>query len=791
MTTRERILMDSGWRFHLGHACDPARDFGYGVGDSSSNTKAGDPFGAVHPGFDDSDWAVINLPHDWAVELGFEPTAEEHHGYRPIGRDWPSTSIGWYRKTFHLPESDRGRRLFVQFDGIYRDSIVWLNGHYLGRHLSGYTSFEYDITDCANVGGENVLVVRVDASQFEMWSYEGAGVYRHVWLLKTDPLHVPQWGTCVTSTVREEPAGSWAEITIQTRLVNECDEKTTCTLTSVVSDADGRVVGQVETQQVIVEAWGAREIVQRVSLLNPMLWSTESPYLYRVTTTVQSDEQVNDTYETTFGIRTIRFDPDRGFFLNGKPLKIKGVCCHQDHAGVGVALPDRIQEYRIEKLKEMGCNAYRCAHNPPTSELLDVCDRLGMLVLDEHRMMGSSPELLGQLENLVRRDRNHPCVILWSLGNEEHAIQGTEVGARIAATMKRLVRRLDPTRPVTLAMNGDWGGPVSQVVDVQGCNYIACGDADKFHAEFPDQPVIGSETASTLSTRGVYEDEQAKGYVNAFGTVLPSWGASAEESWQFWSSRPFVGGVFVWSGFDYRGEPTPYGWPAVITNFGIMDICGFPKDNYYYYQSWWSKRNVLHIFPHWNWPGKEGEEITVWCYSNCDEVELRVNGTSLGRKQMSPGSHLEWKVRYAPGQLEARGYRGGRRVMTRVVETTGDPKALELTPDRPIIRADGEDVSLVTVAVTDAEGRLVPVASNDVTFTISGYGRIIGVGSGDPSSHEPEKATRCRAFNGLCMVIVQAGRTPGMIQLVAESPGLIPARVEIRTEGCASRPYIP
>jgi beta-galactosidase len=449
---------------------------------------------------------------------------------------------------------------------------------------------------------------------------------------------------------------------------------------------------------------------------------------------------------------------------------------------VGVALPDRIQEYRIEKLKEMGCNGYRCAHNPPTPELLDVCDRLGMLVVDEHRMMGSSPEILGQLESLILRDRNHPSVILWSLGNEEHAIQGTDVGARIAVTMKRLVNHLDPTRPVTLAMNGDWGSQVSQVVDVQSCNYIKCGDADKFHADFPDQPMIGSETASTLTTRGVYEDDEKKGYANGFGTTLPPWGASAEVSWRFWASRPFVGGVFVWAGFDYRGEPEPYVWPAVATNFGIMDICGFPKDSYYYYQSWWSDRRVLHIFPHWNWPGREGQDISVWCYSNCDEVELFLNGKSLGRQRMTRDSHLEWQVAYAPGRLEAKGYEGSQQVVTKLVETTGTAAALRLTPDRVEIRADSEDVSMVTVAVVDAEGRVVPTAANEIAFAVSEDARIIGVGNGDPSSHEngADKAESRRAFNGLCMIVVQSSQAAGEIRLTAESPGLEPANAVIR-----------
>jgi len=506
---------------------------------------------------------------------------------------------------------------------------------------------------------------------------------------------------------------------------------------------------------------------------------------------VEEEDVTVDMIEVNFGIRTIRFDPERGFFLNGKPLKLKGVCIHQDFAGVGIAVPDRIHEFRIEKLKEIGCNAIRCAHNPPAPELLDACDRLGMLVIDENRMMGSSLEALSQLESMILRDRNHPSVFLWSLGNEEKTIQGTDVGARIVATMKRVVKHLDPTRPVTTAMNGSWGSKFSLINDVQGCNYIRCGDIDKFHKDHPRKPIVATETGSTLSTRGIYTNDEKRGYVNAYGTTLPSCGSTPEYMWRFFASRPFVAGVFVWAGYDYRGEPTPYGWPCINSHFGIMDTCGFPKDIYYYYKSWWSDETVLHIFPHWNWEGREGEEIDVWCYSNCEEVELFLNGKSLGGKSMLKNSHLEWKVKYEPGRLEAKGYKNGKEVVATKVETTGPPAGLRLIPDRPKIKADNQDVSIITVAVVDAEGRIVPTANNLVKFTISGNGRIIGVGNGDPSSHEPDKAKERRAFNGLCMVIVQSEWKPGKIRLTAESEGLKTATVIIHSEKCGLEPFVP
>ena len=788
MTIREPLSMDFGWRFHLGD--DEPVSGGLGGADPTIYTKTRRAVGAVRPDFDDSEWQEIDLPHDWVVALGFDPRADRRHGHRPVGREYPSSSIGWYRKTFNLPQSDEGKRLSIEFDGIYRDSTAWLNGHRLGRHLSGYTGFRYDISDCANYGDENVLVVRVDARGFELWSYEGAGIYRHVWLVKADPLHVAHWGTRVTPTVEKEAGEISAEVTIQTNILNESDADTTCTLISTVLDADGQVVAEPRISGIAVEAWGKCEIVQHVALKDAILWSVDSPHLYRLVTTIQRGANITDTYDTIFGIRTIRFDADEGFFLNGKSLKIKGLCCHQDHAGLGTALPDAIQEFRIRKLKEMGANAYRCAHNPPTPELLDVCDRLGMLVMDENRMMGSSPESLKQLKSLILRDRNHPCVILWALGNEEMIVQGTEVGARIAATMKRLVKRLDPTRPITLAMNGSWGSQVSQIMDVQGCNYIHCGDADKFHEDHPGKPMLGSETASTLCTRGIYAKDEGNCHVDAYGSTLPTWGATPEEMWRFWGGRPFVAGVFVWTGFDYRGETTPYLWPAVSSNFGVIDVCGFPKDSFYYYQSWWSDETVLHIFPHWNWPGKEGQGIPVWCYSNCDEVELFLNGKSLGEKVMPRCFHLEWDVEYVPGKLEAKGYKGGREVVTTVVETTGSAAALRLTADRARIRADNQDVFTVAVAVVDGEGRLVSTADNQVTFAVSGRAKIIGVANGDPSSHEPDKADRRKAFNGLCMAIVQSGWTAGDIKLTGESPGLRSASVVVRAEECDARPFV-
>ena len=782
---RERLLLDFNWRFHLGHADDPAQDFGFGHGEEFAKTGAF-MLGPSRPTFDDSAWKRVDLPHDWAVELPFENADELYNqGYKPLGRHYPATSIGWYRRVFEVPAGDHGRRLSLEFDGVFRDCLVALNGIYLGRNLSGYAPFRFDVGDVVNYGGSNVLLVRVDATEHEGWFYEGAGIYRHVWLVKTDPLHVAPGGTFVSADVR---AGA-ATLTVQTQVENEGDAAPLTRIVSTVTDPSGKVVARAATQPARVAGWSGREFTQQIVVRAPALWSLEHPQLHRLTTVIEANGSEVDRLETPFGIRTVRFDADRGFFLNGERVELKGTCNHQDHAGVGSALPDRLQYYRVERLKGMGCNAYRTSHNPPTGELLDACDRLGMLVLDETRMMASSEEGLSQFNRMIRRDRNHPCVFAWSIGNEEGWVQGAEKGALIAAAMRRLARRLDPTRLVTEAMNGSWGKGLSAVVDVQGFNYFQ-GDIDGFHRDFPHQPTMGTETASAISTRGIYANDQARGYVSAYDVNFPPWASTSERWWTYFDARPFLAGGFAWTGFDYRGEPTPYKWPCINSHFGIMDTCGFPKDNYFYYQAWWGDAPVLHLFPHWNWAGKEGQEIEVWCHSNLERVELFLNGTSLGAHDVQKDSHLMWKVPYAAGTLEARGSKGGQVVLTAKQETAGAAAKIVLAADRPKIAADGEDVAVVEVRVVDAAGRLVPVADDAISFRVSGSGTLIGVGNGDPSSHEADKGDSRRVFNGLCVAIVQATKDAGEIHIDATAPGLAPGAAVVTCEAATPRPAV-
>ena len=799
---RERLLLDFGWRFHLGHASDPSRDFGFGaIEEELTFAKSGGMPKMTRLSFDDSGWQAIDVPHDWAVELPFKNVPESSdHGSKPLGRNYPETSIGWYRRVFELPESDASKRITVEFDGAFRNAMVILNGFYIGENFSGYAPFFFDLTDFANFGGKNVLTVRVDATLGEGWYYEGAGIYRHVWLTKTAPIHLAHWGTFVDSRVR----GTDAELLIEAQVENHGEDERPCFVIFHVVDAQRTKVGSVPSKPQTISPGSGVTFIARMPVKNAKLWSLEEPHLYQLITEVRVDGAAVDQTETSFGIRTIRFDADRGFFLNGEPVKIKGTCNHQDHAGVGLALPDRLQGYRIERLKEMGSNAYRASPNPPTAELLDACDRLGMLVMDEARMMSSNPEGLSQLERLIRRDRNHPSIVIWSLGNEEWFVQGKPQGARIVSSMKRLVRKLDPTRPVTLAMNGELGKGASLVVDVQGFNYAGAGESgslntaqniDDFHARFPKQPAIGTETASTYSTRGIYVKDAQKGYASAYDVNFPSYGLSSESWWKIYDEREFLSGGFVWAGFDYRGEPFPYSWPCISSHYGVLDTCGFPKDNYFYYLTWWGAKAVLHLFPHWNWEAKEGQEVAVWCHSNLDSVELFLNGASLGEKKVSRNSHLEWNVRYAPGVLEARGSKNGQVLLTEKRETTGAPAKLVLRPDRVQIAADGEDLSVVAVEVVDDQGRVVPTAANEVVFRIEGPGRLIGLGNGDPSCHEPDKPSsfseaRRSAFNGLCMALVQALKQPGGIRVEASSAGLDGSTVMITANQVKLRPAL-
>ncbi len=733
---RIHLLIDTGWRFAFGHPSDTKKDFNFGTGYFSYIAKAGYGDGPAAPNFDDRAWRKLDLPHDWAVEQPFDGRASYSHGFKAIGRNFPDASVGWYRKKFTVPAEDLGRNISIAFDGVFRNSIVFVNGHYLGNEPSGYQGFEYNISEYLNYGGTNEITVRVDATMEEGWFYEGAGIYRHVWLNKTAPLHVATNGTYVTTKINSAAS---AIVSATVTVNNDSQSLETFDVEQTIKDADGKVIALDRKNNLILKPFESSDFNSLLPITNPKLWSVDTPYLHKLVTTVIRGGVVTDEYETTFGMRTIRFDANEGFFLNGKHLKIKGTNNHQDHAGVGSAIPDALNEYRITTLKSIGVNAYRCSHNPPTPELLYACDRLGMLVIDENRLMGVAPAHLANLKKLIVRDRNHPSVISWSIGNEEWGIENNVTGQRIAATMQAFAKSIDSTRYITAAFSGGWQGGISAVTDVVGYNYIAQENTDGHHAKYPNQPGWGTEEGSTFATRDIYFDSDSLHFKAAYDRKPRPTSFSIEEGWKHYNSRPYLAGMFIWTGFDYRGEPTPYSWPSIGSYFGMLDQCGFLKDDAWYLRSWWADKITLHLLPHWNWKGKEGQLIDVWAYSNCDEVELFLNKKSLGKKTMQKDSHLEWNVAYQPGTLAAIGYKNGKKIATTEVKTTGDADKLALLANREVINADHRDISVITVQTNDKKGLMVPTANNPVNFTITGPGKIIGVGNGDPTSLEPDQ----------------------------------------------------
>ncbi len=732
----------------------------------------------ARPEFRDNGWRTVHLPHDYVVEGTFSPNEDVGHGSLPKPK-------AWYRKTFTVSPANSGKTAWLEFDGVYRNAEVYLNGERLGKEPSGYIGFRFDLSKRLRYGATNTLAVHVDPSKDEGWWYEGGGIYRHVWLTFADPAHVEP----DTVFVRTELAGEEdAIVRISGAAVVADGSQDVIKLEHRILSPEGKQLARMSIEG-RPSPDGRLSSEPLIRIAQPQLWSVETPTLYTLESVVMRDGKVVDSVTTPFGIRSIRWDKDLGFLLNGKPVKLKGTCNHQDHAGVGIAIPDRLFDWRIKRLKEMGSNAYRCAHNPPAKELLDACDRLGMLVLDETRHLGDattpkSPsgtpfDSLSELRRMILRDRNHPSIIGWSLYNEE-PLQETEEGARIFAAMARVVKELDGTRVCTGATNSGFSSGIVSVSEVFGLNYNI-QDYDAVHARFPNLPLFGSETASTVSTRGEYENDPAKGYVSAYDRNAPAWANMAEQAWRPIAERPWMAGAFVWTGFDYRGEPTPYSWPNVSSHFGILDTCGFPKDNFYYYKAQWDPKPLVHLLPHWNWAGKEGQPIEVWAHSNAEQVELFLNGNSLGAKEVPKYGHAEWSVPYQPGKLEARGYRDGKVIAKDVVETAGSPVAIRLKTTVTELLADNEDLSPVDVEIIDARGRVVPTADHPVTFEILGAGEVRGVGNGDPSSHEPDKASSRRAFHGLCAVYVGAKGGPGGLTLRATSPGLKSGTLRLRS----------
>lgn len=792
-TGAERLSMDEGWKFAFGNASDPAKDFGCGTEYFNYLTKAASVHneGPYSMKFDPEKWGAewrdVTLPHDWVVDLPFAPEASHSHGYKTVGYKYPETSVGWYRKEFKIPAEDFGKHIALRFDGIFRDSKVWVNGFYLGGEPSGYATQVYDISEYLNYGGDNLVTVRADATLEEGWFYEGAGIYRHAWLEKADPLHVAPFGTFVHAEIA--PTLDSATVTVETTVDNKGLYTADYLLRHTLVGPDGTATRLPDVSEAGLEAKSSRTSVSRGEIASPKLWDIDNPQLYTLVTEVVKDGKTIDIQSTKTGFRDIKFDPDNGFFLNGRHIKLKGVNLHQDHAGTGSAIPDALQAFRLRRLKELGVNAYRSSHNPMTPEMLDACDSLGVLVLEENRLTGINDEHIRLLRRMIERDRNHPSIILWSIGNEEWGTEWNDFGERISASMREYCHRLDPTRPMSMATSG--GPTVVKPVDVAGYNYVVQNPIEEHRKNYPGRIAVGSEETTGCGARGVYFDNHEAGFMKAINRSKSGPDSiynAIERGWKFYDERPWLGGLFYWTGFDYRGEPNPMQYPATGSQFGVLDYCGFPKDEAFYLKSRWTDEPVLHLFPHWNLRGHEGETISVWAYSNMDEVELFVNGKSLGRKSMPKNGHLSWDAVYAPGTLKAVGYKNGRKSMTTKIETTGEPAKLVVDADRPAIAADGRDVAVVTVKVVDRKGRFVPDANITLDLTVDGPLKILGAGNGDPTfrtAERPQDAdTRSftvATFNGLAQVLLQSTDSPGAGSLTVASPDAASATLEITT----------
>ena len=766
--------------------------------------RLGDVAGAQDADFDDSQWRRLELPHDWSIEGDFseQNPAGTGGGALPGG-------LGWYRKTFTVPATAKGKLIFIEFDGVYRNSEVWLNGHYLGKRPYGYSTFEYELTPYLNYGPQrNVIAVKVDNSQQpnSRW-YSGSGIYRNVWLTTLDPVHIEHWGTYITTPEVNEQS---ATIEIKTKVSNGSNSAAPVNLTTIIQNASGREVARASEKNVAAKGLHA-EASQTLKVSAPLLWSDDRPYLYKVISQLEQGGRIVDRYETPLGIRTFRFDAEKGFLLNGKPVKIRGTCNHHDLGSLGAAVNTRAIERQLEILKGMGVNGLRTSHNPPTPELLDIADRLGFIVMDEAFDVWKIEKTKydyhldwdewhqRDLEDMVLRDRNHPSVFIWSIGNEVmEQWNNSPLGGTISRELAGIVRRLDRTRPITAACNGvsrDNKLLTEGDLDLVGTNY-AHKKLPEFAKMFPGRPIIGTETNSSVHTRGSYRMPSDKILswpykeadavklsptyeCSAYDNSVVQWGSAHEETWKLVKDRAWFSGMFIWTGWDYIGEPTPFPWPAVSSYFGIIDLAGFPKDAYYFYQSEWTDKPTLHILPHWNW--KPGEKVDVVAYFNhADEVELFLNGRSQGTKRKQNGEmHVFWRLPFEPGVLKAVSRKDGRVVLTEEVRTAEAPARIVLTPDRRTIKADGTDLSFVTVKVVDKNGTVVPDADQLIKFDVSGQGSIAGVGNGNQISHEPFKASQREAFHGMALAIVQAKRRAGQIVLKATADNLAPASVVI------------
>lgn len=789
------VNFSKDWQFHLNAETE---------GDTISETTT---------------WRNLNVPHDWSVELPFN-----EHSAAGIGGGALDGGLGWYKKTFTVDSNDTDKIVSLVFDGVYMNSDVFINGHHLGMHPNGYIGFEYNLTPYLNYGNtKNEVLVKVDNSNQpnSRW-YSGSGIYRNVWLKTTNKVHVATWGTFVTTP---KVSTDNATVNVKVKVINELNEAKNITVKNSIWFRDHKVAS-IEDTQVSIEATNSNESSYAIVVPNPELWTVDTPEMYTLVTQLETDGNIIDEYKTPFGIRSFYFDLDKGFILNDKQIKIKGVCMHHDLGPLGAAVNTRALERQLEILKEMGVNGIRTSHNPPTPELLDLCDTMGFIVMDEAFDMWEKNKTefdyanywddwhKKDLEDQIYRDRNHPSVFMWSIGNEIPE-QWSERGAEIGRELSQIVKALDTTRYVTAAMNP----PVSVTnesvtiqfqntadrpndlaasgaLDIIGYNY-AHQTYEKHKVNFPNTPFIATETTSTLQTRGHYDfpsdttkiwpvrwDLKFTGgnpgnTVSAFDQTRAPWGSLHETTWKIIKRNEYLSGFYIWTGFDYIGEPTPYEWPSRSSYFGIVDLAGFPKDIFYMYQGEWTDKDVLHIFPHWNW--EEGQVVDVWAYYNhADEVELFLNGKSMGvKRKEGEDLHVMWRFPFEPGTLKAVSRKDGKVILEKMIQTAGDPAKLALTADRETIHADGNDLSFITVDIKDAKDIFAATANNQIDFEVKGEGKIIGVSSGDPTNHESFKGNTHKALNGKCLVIIQSTDKAGTIEVTAKSNGLESATITL------------
>jgi beta-galactosidase len=787
-SSQSRLVADfnSDWSFNLGEVADA----------QASN-------------YEDASWRKLNLPHDWSIEGDFDEKSPTG-----VGGGALVGGIGWYRKSFTIPTKHKDKKVFIQFDGVYQNSTVWLNGQLLGNRPNGYISFQYDLTPFLKYGdSSNVITVKVNnAPQPNSRWYSGSGIYRDVRLVFTNKIQIDQWGTYISAS---DIAKNSAKIRYEVVIKNESEKTQKTTLKTIFYDAQGAAVAQVSIDTTLSPSKAVKTL-QIIPITNPIRWDLANPHQYKAVSSIIIDGQIVDQYETLFGVRDFRFDRNEGFSLNGKNLKIKGVCLHHDLGCIGTAFNVRAMERQLEIMKAMGVNAIRTSHNPPAPQMLDLCDKMGFLVMDEMFDMWAKRKTefdyslawdewhVRDLQDFIKRDRNHPSIIVWSVGNEivEQYAHDDSTGGFIAKELAEIVRELDNTRPITTANNDT--SPDNPLIKLGGLDLVGLNYHHEEYANFldtyPGRTFIATETNSSLATRGHYDmpsdsvrkwpirwdlpftEGNADNTVSAYDNVCAPWGSTQEDTWKVIKKHDFLSGMFIWTGFDYIGEPTPYEWPSRSSYFGVVDLAGFPKDTYYMYQSEWSSDTVLHVFPHWNW--EAGQTVDVWAYYNyADRVELWLNGKSLGSKSKTEDQlHAMWRIPFEKGELKAISYKGEKEVLTKITKTAGAPYQLVLSADRKIIKADGYDLSFITIKVLDQEGNVVPDAADEISFEIEGNAQIIGVDNGNPVSHESFKAKKMKAFHGLCLAVVQSSTSASQIKINASANGLQGASIVIQSK---------